>query len=71
MQFLFGEKTECSGQNSRQAFKGGLVRGISFLSVGIGILLPKLFWPSVRKTCSSDSETLLKFKAKGQEFVKI
>ena len=28
-----------------------------------GILLPKLFWPTVRKNCSSDGEKLLNFKA--------
>ena len=28
-----------------------------------GILLPKLFEPTVRKNCSSDWEKLLKFKA--------
>ena len=33
-----------------------------------GILLPKLFWPTVRKKCSSDREKLWKFKAEGQEF---
>ena len=36
-----------------------------------GILLPKLFWPTVRKKCSSDRENRLKFKAEGQEFAKI
>ena len=35
-----------------------------------GILLPKLFWPTVRKNCSSDRETLLKFEAEGREFAK-
>ena len=35
-----------------------------------GILLPKLFWPTVRKNCSSDREKLLKFEAKGLEFAK-
>ena len=33
-----------------------------------GILLPKLFWPTVRKNSSSDWE---KLKAEGQEFAKI
>ena len=28
-----------------------------------GILLPKLFLPTVRKNCSSDREKLLKFEA--------
>ena len=31
-----------------------------------GILLPKLFWPKVRKNCSSDREKLLKFETEGQ-----
>ena len=35
-----------------------------------GILLPKLFWPTVRKKCSSDGEKLLKFEAEGREFAK-
>ena len=35
-----------------------------------GILLPKLFWPTVRKNCSSDRGKLLKFEAEGQEFAK-
>ena len=34
-----------------------------------GILLPKLFLPTVRKKCSSDGEKLLKFEAAGREFV--
>ena len=33
-------------------------------------MLPKLFWPTVRKSCSSDREKLLKFEAEGQEFTK-
>ena len=42
---------------------------ISFwLEVNIGILLPKLFWPTVRKNCSSDREKLLKFEAEDREF---
>ena len=36
-----------------------------------GILLPKLFWPTVRKKCSTDWEKLLKFEAEGREFAKI
>ena len=41
------------------------------LRIGNSILLPKLFWPTVRKNCSSDREKLLKFEAEGQEFAKI
>ena len=33
-----------------------------------GILLPKLFWPTVRTNCSSDREHFLKFEAEGREF---
>ena len=36
-----------------------------------GILLQKLYRPTVRKHCSSDREKLLKFEAEGQEFSKI
>ena len=38
--------------------------------MSIGILLPKLFLPTVRKKCSSDGEKLLKFEAEGREFSK-
>ena len=41
-----------------------------WFSIRIGILLPKLFWPTVRKKCSSDWEKLLKFQAEGREFQK-
>ena len=36
-----------------------------------GILLPKLFRPTVRKNCSRDLEKLLKFEAEGQEYAKL
>ena len=36
-----------------------------------GILFPKLFWPNMRKNCSSDRENILKFEAEGHEFAKI
>ena len=39
-------------------------------NAGTSILLPKLFWPTVRKNCFSDREKLLKFEAEGQEFAK-
>ena len=35
-----------------------------------GILLLKLFWPTVRKKCSGDREKLLKFEAESREFSK-
>ena len=36
-----------------------------------GILLPKFFWPTLRKKCFSDREKLLKYEAEGREFTKI
>ena len=36
-----------------------------------GILLPKLFWPTVRKKCSSDWGKLLNFEVEDQEIAKI
>ena len=36
-----------------------------------GILLPKLFWPSVRKNCSSYWETRLKFEAERPRISKL
>ena len=36
-----------------------------------GILLPKLFWPTMRKSCSSDQEWVLKFEAEGRKFEKV
>ena len=45
---------------------------IQFQKITISdILLQKLFWPTVRKNCSSDREKLLKFEAESWEFSKI
>ena len=44
---------------------------ICLTNVRNGILLPKLFWPTVRKNCPSDREKLLKFEAEGWEFANI
>ena len=50
--------------------QGAVVACLPIILSYIGILLPKLFWPTVRKNCSSDGEQLLKFEAEGQEFAK-
>ena len=42
----------------------------SFAHTKTDILLPKLFWPTVRKNSSSDREKLLKFEAEAREFAK-
>ena len=52
------------------AKRGGSMGNGGVYSPGM-VLLPKLFWPSVKKKYSSDREKLLKFKAKGREFAKI
>ena len=40
--------------------------------MGIGVSrLQNLFWPIMRKNCSSDWEKLMKFEAESQEFAKI
>jgi hypothetical protein len=44
---------------------------IEKFQIWFGILLPKLFWPTVRKNCSSDWEFFLKFEAEGREFANI
>ena len=50
--------------------QGAVVACLPIILSYIGILLPKLFWPTVRKNCSSDGEKLLKFEAEGREFAK-
>ena len=52
-------------------FQGRQVANALFCSGENGILLPKLFWHTVRKNCSSDRKKLLKFEAEGREFAKI
>ena len=44
---------------------------ISFKYSKNGVLLTKLFWPTVRKKCSGDREKLLIFEAEGREFAKL
>ena len=45
-------------------------KGQIFLGHIYGILLQKLFGPTVKKNCSSDQENLLKFEAECREFAK-
>ena len=54
-----------------QSASKGLFLGKVTLEIKNGILLPKLFWPTVRKNCFSDREKLLKFVAEGREFAKV
>ena len=60
-------KTKCGARITCQAW---LVAAADSKIWKNGILLPKLFWPTVRKNCSSNREKLLKFEAEGREFVK-
>ena len=70
-----------SGEKSRICLSGCiLVLTVSIITAQVsshsnhqklnGILLLKLFWPTVRKNCSSDREKLLKFKAEGLKLAK-
>ena len=55
---------------SRRLFDWNI--GKSFLwraKTNFGILLPKLFWPTVRKNCSSDREEFLKFLRSLEQFI--
>ena len=67
----------------KQRIRAAVMENVSYVDARIGqrfvssignigncILLPKLFWPIVRKNCSSDREKLLQFEAEGQEFSK-
>ena len=45
-------------------------QSISICCPIFGILLPKLFWPTLRKNCSSNQEKHLEFEAEGREFAK-
>ena len=47
-----------------------LLKGIDNKTVRNGILLPKLFCPTLRKNNSTDREKLLKFEAERREFAK-
>ena len=47
-----------------------IITGKKYEKYKNGNLLPKLFWPTVRKYCSSDQEKLLKFEAEGRKFSK-
>ena len=52
------------------SFESKVLRDFWIATVWFGILLPKSFWPTVRKNCFSDQESILKFEAEGLEFAK-
>ena len=58
-------------QKSRKLLQYLYVSALHRTVVTFGILLPKLFWPTVRKNYSIDQKELLKFEAEGREFAKI
>ena len=57
--------------DASEAFKVKRVKVIFMRKFKNGILLPKLFLPTVRKNCSTNREKLLEFEAEGREFAKI
>ena len=56
-------KIRCTKQNA-------WVYAVIQMQKNNGILLPELFWPTVRKNCSIDQLKILKFEAEGREFTK-
>ena len=65
--FISSSAFNCCGEN----FQNILFHSLHFYNTYNGILLPKLFWPTVRKNCSNDREKLLKFSAFSLEFAKV
>ena len=63
-------KNEIDLENEEVRDEFQSTRHFGMLNSRYGILLPKLFWPSVRKNCSSDREKLLKFEPEGRESAK-
>ena len=65
---LTGTNTKLTVQRWYWTLNRDLYKWRSSVTYTNGILLPKLFWATVRKNCSSDREKLLKFEAEGLEF---
>ena len=68
------DENDSTDKNNQTSGESDLEKGSVIMccqKLSYGILLPKLFWPTVRKNRSSDGEKLLKFKAEGQEIAKI
>ena len=65
-----GADIMCHFLSSLATAKSFHTQRVAHLHFNNGILLPKFFWPTVRKNCSSDWEKLLKFEAEGREFSK-
>ena len=68
-----GEKVEIGigiWSNETKAIIWHSMEKSRYLCMKIGIFLPKLFWPTVRKDCSCDRQSLWNFEAEGREFAK-
>ena len=68
--YFFRQNIQFTAYNNDVKFAHNLFCSLDISQKYIGILLPKLFWPTVRKNCSIDRGKLLKFKAEGREFAK-
>ena len=55
-------------ENYPETFRNGINNYRVLLLAYPDILLPKLFWPIVRRNCSCDGEKVLQFEAEGREF---
>jgi len=68
--YFFRQNIQFTAYNNDVKFAHNLFCSLDISQKYIDILLPKLFWTTVRKNCSSDRGKLLKFKAEGREFAK-
>ena len=60
-QAIANERMQLENANRKYEKKLKELRNVHKQVCKIGILLPKLFWPTTRKKCSSDREKPLKF----------
>ena len=58
----------CSNANS---LNENVTWSVNSVKCTIGILLPKLFWPTVMKNCSSDRESLWNSRLKDEDLQKV
>ena len=60
MNYTSRYETQSAGEHESTSYIGKCFFAHYIWKCRIGILLPKLFWPTVRKNCSSVREKLLK-----------
>ena len=69
--YFFRQNIQFTAYNNDVKFAHNLFCSLDISQKYIGILLPKLFWHTVRKKYFSDRDKLLTCEPEGQEFEKI